>query len=175
MRKNNRFSRYFKLQQFVKCEIAEQTGLSNQIPEKYLPNLRNLCEQVLDPLRHHTQKDFNIVCGFLTRELNALSHGVGESQHLYGEAADIEIPNIVTGLDWFFWIKYNCEFDQLILEHKHNGSVCIHVSCKLDMELNRNMALRTPLKHVLPSSKKSDIICTLYELARAYQEMTNQV
>lgn len=171
VRKNKKLSRYFKLEQFVKCEIAEQTGISNQIPEKYLPNLRNLCEQVLVPLRHHTRKDFNIVCGYLNKQLNELSHGVGESQHLYGEAADIEIPDIETGLKWFFWIKFNCEFDQLILEHKHNGSTCIHVSCKLDLELNRNMALRTPLKLVSSSNKKSIICQTFVQLASLFEEM----
>lgn len=157
VRKNKKLSRYFKLEQFVKCEIAEQTGISNQIPEKYLPNLRNLCEQVLVPLRHHTRKDFKIVCGYLNKQLNELSHGVGESQHLYGEAADIEIPDIETGLKWFFWIKFNCEFDQLILEHKHDGSTCIHVSCKLDLKKNRLMVLRTPLKRVLPDVPQGDI------------------
>lgn len=172
MRKNTRFSRYFNLRQFVKCEIGEQMGIENKIPEKYLPNLRNLCEQVLVPLRHHTRKDFNIVCGYLNKQLNELSHGVGESQHLYGEAADIEIPDIETGLKWFFWIKFNCEFDQLILEHKHNGSTCIHVSCKLDLKKNRLMVLRTPLKRVLPDVPQGDISDLIGEVKTIEVEVT---
>lgn len=154
MRRNFRLSKHFNLKAFTKCEMAKEYGLQNDMPEEYLPNLMNLCEQVLEPLRKYAHKPIPITCGFLTRQLNELSHGVGESLHQYGEAVDIKIQSYSQGVDWFYWIRDHCRFDQIIWEHKHDGTQCIHVSCKLDVDQNRKMVLRTPLRKRLTEEER---------------------
>jgi zinc D-Ala-D-Ala carboxypeptidase len=68
--------------------------------------------------------------GFRGPKLNKAIGGARNSQHLTGQAADIEIP----GLDnkvVFDWIKDNLDFDQLILEFYKPGipdSGWVHVS-----------------------------------------------
>lgn len=140
-----KLTRHFGLKHFTACAVAEQENIPNDIPGEYVANLLSLCEHVLEPLHHHFHKKINIVCGFLSPELNARCHGTGESQHLYGEAVDILITNQEKGLEWFYWIRDHCEFDQLIWEHKRDGSSCIHVSCKVATYLHRHTVLRTPL------------------------------
>lgn len=144
MRKNKKLTKHFNLQDFTIYELPEQGKIELEVPQEYVDSLQHLCEQVLEPFRLHVRRELKIVCGFVTEELNEQLHGVGDSRHLYGEAADIEIPDRETGVKWFNWMKNHCPFDQIIWEHKRGAPPCIHVSCKRDNCDNRGMALRTP-------------------------------
>jgi hypothetical protein len=63
------------------------------------------------------------------------------SQHVKGEAADIRIPDRLTGMRWFAWLMENTTFDQLIWEHRRPSTCWIHVSCRKDLTLNRHQVL----------------------------------
>lgn len=139
-------TQHFRLSEFSRSQTADSHGIDNSVPEELIPSLRNLCEQVLEPLREHFNKPVVISSGYRCPKLNRLVGGVSNSQHQKGEAADIHIPSSTEGHDWFLWIEENTCFDQLIWERKGNTR-WIHVSCKRDLRKNRQSVLQSSHLH----------------------------
>ena len=136
---------HFSLSEFTRSATAARFGIDNTPDTGQVTNLRNLCCEILEPLRRE-YGPIHISSGFRTERLNMLVHGVGNSQHMRGEAADIRIPDKQMGEKYFQFIRFRCNYDQLIFEHNRWGATWIHVSCKNDIALNRHMAFRTPEK-----------------------------
>ena len=84
-------SENFRLKEFIESPTAERLGIDNRPDWEAVINLRNLCREVLQPLRDHEGKPIHINSGYRCPELNEAVHGVGDSQHLRGEAADIHL------------------------------------------------------------------------------------
>ena len=106
------------------------TGLPNKCPETLIPNLRGLCEHVLEPVRAHYRRPVHINSGYRSPAVNAAVGSKPTSQHAKAQAADIEIPG-VSNLDLARWIATNLDYDQLILEAHKPGepsSGWVHVS-----------------------------------------------
>ena len=140
--KSLQLSEHFNLSEFERSATADKLHIDNTIPEELIPNLKNLCEQVLEPLREHFDTPVIISSGYRCPQLNKAVGGVPNSQHQKGEAADIHIPSTKEGHDWFLWIMENTCFDQLIWE-KNGSSRWIHISCKLDLSKNRQSVFKT--------------------------------
>ena len=138
-------SENFTLEEFVRSETAAKYNIANVPSWEHVINLKNLCEQVLQPLRWHINRPVIINSGYRCERLNEKVHGVGNSQHMRGEAADIRIPTLGVGLQMFDFIRDNCDFDQMLFESKRNafgGRIYwLHVSCKRNLKLNRAMAI----------------------------------
>lgn len=138
-------SENFSLGEFVRSATVEKYRIDNTPSWEHVLNLKNLCEQVLQPLRWHFDRPVIINSGYRSERLNEKVHGVGNSQHLRGEAADIRIPNLGVGLQMFDFIRDNCDFDQMLFESRRNAfggrTYWLHVSCKRDKKLNRAMAI----------------------------------
>lgn len=142
---------HFRLSEFSRSQTADSHGIDNSVPEELIPSLRNLCEQVLEPLREHFNKPVVISSGYRCPKLNRLVGGVSNSQHQKGEAADIVLPPSLSSKpsalsSWFEWLKENTNFDQLIWERKGNTR-WIHVSCKRDLSKNRQSVLQSSHLH----------------------------
>lgn len=106
------------------------TGLPNKCPDALVPNLRNLCEHVLEPLRAHFRRPVQVNSGYRSPAVNAAVGSKPTSQHAKAMAADIEIPG-VSNLDVARWIAANLDVDQVILEAHKPGqpsSGWVHVS-----------------------------------------------
>ena len=135
-----RLSEHFTLQEFERSRKAQELGIDNHVPARLIPALEQLCQQVLEPLRIYAEEPVVISSGYRCPKLNRLVGGALLSQHVKGEAADIRIPDRLTGMRWFAWLMENTTFDQLIWERR--GSTCwIHVSCRKDLTLNRHQVL----------------------------------
>ena len=137
---------HFRLSEFSRSATADSHGIDNSVPKELIPSLKNLCEQVLEPLREHFGIPVVISSGYRCPQLNKAVGGVPNSQHLKGEAADIILPPSLSSKpsslsSWFYWILDNTCFDQLIWEKK-GSSRWIHVSCKLDLSKNRQVITR---------------------------------
>lgn len=132
---------HFRLSEFSRSQTADSHGIDNSVPKELIPSLKNLCEQVLEPLREYVNKPVVISSGYRCPKLNRLVGGVSNSHHQKGEAADIHIPSTKEGHDWFLWIMENTCFDQLIWEKK-GSSRWIHVSCKPDSSKNRQSVFK---------------------------------
>lgn len=92
--------------------IKAQNGLS---AEDIVCNLKNIAENVLEPLKAK-YPNMIVTSGFRT--------GSGKSQHLKGEAVDIQFTNASKG--FYFevakWAKDNLPYDQFLLEYKSTGT-----------------------------------------------------
>lgn len=132
-------SPHFKLSEFVRSSTATARGIDNTPTLDVVSNLRQLCIHVLEPLRAFAnqssplggdKRGVVISSGYRSQELNKAVGGARESNHLYGYAADIRIPNMETGRTWFRWMMQNLHFDELIWERASSTSSTywIHVA-----------------------------------------------
>lgn len=133
---------HFTVEEFERSSTADRLGIANRVPAALLPNLKTLCEVVLEPLRAYAGEPIVISSGYRCAALNRAVGGASQSQHLRGEAADLYLPSTAEGRTWFRWLMDNTTFDQLIWEHDGRGTHWIHVSCKADPRQNRNQVLR---------------------------------
>ena len=120
----------FKLVEFEKSDTAQRKGIDNSIPADLIPNLKALCENVLQPLRDAVGVPVKISSGYRCPALNKAVGGSASSQHMRGEAADIVIPDKKTGLQWFEWMRTHLTYNQLIWETNSKGGSWIHVGYK---------------------------------------------
>ena len=142
-----RLSKNFAYEEFIRSSTAERMGIDNrpktkEEEKKVIENLRNLCLEVLQPLRDYVGAPVHINSGYRCKALNLAVGGVKNSQHSRGEAADIRIASPKQGREWAAWIEDNCRFDQMLLERNKNGGVWLHVSCKRDEKANRQVFSR---------------------------------
>ena len=131
----------FRLGEFIECEKA-WWGDHDNTPTSWevIIHLRQLSREVLQPLRDHYGRPLRIVCGYRTEALNMALHGVGASLHVIGCAADLWLPDIDTGRQWYYWLVNHVDFDQVFLEVSHHGDRCLHVSHQPDYKSNRHMS-----------------------------------
>ena len=142
-----RLSKNFTYEEFIRSSTAERMGIDNrpktkEEEKKVIENLRNLCLEVLQPLRDYVGAPVHINSGYRCKALNLAVGGVKNSQHSRGEAADIRIAPPKQGREWAAWIEDNCRFDHVLLERNKNGGVWLHVSCKRDEKANRQVFSR---------------------------------
>ena len=120
----------FSLKEMTRSDTATRLGLNNTPDEKTIDNLKTLCEKVLQPVRDHYGKTVTVTSGFRSSETNQAIGGSKSSDHVRGQAADIEIPG-VPNAELAQWITDNLEYTQLILEFYTPGipdSGWVHVS-----------------------------------------------
>lgn len=141
---------HFRLSEFTRSATASRMNIDNSLnpdnPQhaKIISNLKNLCVQVLEPLREHAGKPILVGSGYRCPSLNKAVGGVPNSQHQTGEAADIHLYTNAEGREWFTWLMDNTAFDQLLFERESPTSnhYWIHVSCRLDLTQNRQQVKR---------------------------------
>ncbi|MBQ8046487.1 MAG: peptidase M15 [Prevotella sp.] len=139
MQHDKRLSEHFMLSEFTRSETARRLGIGNEPNVEQTENLRNLCTEILEPLRRAFGPIY-INSGYRSARLNEAVRGVGNSCHLRGEAADIRIPDLQTGVKYYQFLRDHTNFDQLLFEYNRRDSVWIHVSCKQEIALNRHQA-----------------------------------
>ena len=130
---DTKLSTNFNLREFVNSSMASHLKIDNTPTDVAVVNLKLLCQEVLEPLRVYAKKKILILSGFRCKELNAAVGGSPNSQHMYGQAADIHIE-LMTNEEVFDLIKEKLVYDQLILEKvdpKIRGSGWVHVSYKM--------------------------------------------
>ena len=123
-------SKHFSLEEMTKSQTASRKGIDNTPTQEVVENLKLLCENVLEYIRVRFGKPITVNSGYRGPALNKAIGGAKNSQHMTGQAADIEIIGVDNKV-LFNWIKDNVEFDQLILEYYKEGvpdSGWVHVS-----------------------------------------------
>lgn len=118
-------SKNFTLEELVYSETANNYGIKNEPDENVVYNLKKLCENVLQPVRDKFGAVI-VTSGYRCEKLNKIIGSKETSQHLYGQAADIQIKNADLK-EVFNFIKNNLVFDQLLLEYSKKTK-WIHVS-----------------------------------------------
>ena len=124
-----KLSKNFSLKELTRSQTAIRHGIDNSPTLDQLVCLTALTTAILQPIREvHGRVDIN--SGLRVLELNRKIGSGDTSQHVLGQAADLECPSI-DNLQLAKWIEQNLKFDQLILEFYEQGeptSGWIHVS-----------------------------------------------
>ena len=120
---------HFSIEEMYASDTAKRLGINNKPSLQQTINLVYLCAYVLEPLRVAMGMPIKISSGFRCQELNKKVGGVYNSQHLKGQAADIDIQgDMAFGKKIFEYIRDHLPFDQLIWEHNKGGTYWVHVS-----------------------------------------------
>lgn len=130
--------KHFTIEELCRSETARSRGIDNTPTEEVRKNLTALVGNVLDPLRDWYGKPIRVNSGYRCPALNKAVGGVANSQHLTGQAADIDVNDRAENRRLMKHIEDNLDFDQLIWE---NGGAWVHVSYRADGK-NRRQVLR---------------------------------
>jgi hypothetical protein len=128
-----KLSANFSLEEMVKSQVAARQDIDNTPSADVIAKLQVLCEKGLEPIRKWVGP-LHVNSGYRSPELNRAVGGTTNSQHVKGEAADIE--GQMSTLDLAKRIVQlqkdgDVDFDQLILECYTPGkddSGWVHVS-----------------------------------------------
>lgn len=128
MEDNKMLSEHFSLEEMTRSGVAIRMRIDNNPDEEQVENMRQLCRNVLEPVRRRFGVTL-ITSGFRSQALNAAVGGAPDSQHLRGEAADLHISNMEVGRKVFDFIRLHTDFDQLLFERRIKGGYWwLHVS-----------------------------------------------
>lgn len=137
-------SHNFTLEELIESTTAIQSGITNVPITAQVECLKDLCVNLLQPIRDYFNLPITIRSGFRSSSLNHAVGGAPDSQHMRGQAADITIHGIGNDVIWQYIVD-NMIFDQVILEHcpaKATQRGWVHVSFKAGA--NRKDALSCP-------------------------------
>tara|TARA_R110000782_G_C14622063_1_gene393381 strand:- start:73 stop:534 length:462 start_codon:yes stop_codon:yes gene_type:complete len=128
-----KLSKNLTLKEVTKSNTANRLGIDNTPEEFDIKNLKAIAEEVFQPLRDHFGVPLFVSSGFRSKKLNKAIGGSKYSQHMVGEALDIDadVYGSVTNRELFRFIKENLIFDQLIWEFGDDDTPdWVHVSYK---------------------------------------------
>ena len=128
-----KLSEHFTLAEL--CKTSAKTADGNIPSHVHIENLKNLCENWLEPLRQRYNKPILINSGFRSEAVNKAIGGVKGSNHLTGCAVDIR----VTGPEQA--IRYACilldiadeskrDYDELLIERSPKGTYWLHFAVR---------------------------------------------
>lgn len=144
----------FTLEELIKTNTA--LGIDNTPTPEAIENLKNIAIKILQPIRDQFKVPVIVTSGYRSPAYNKAIGGAVGSQHMKGEAVDIDLGN--KNGEVFWWIIENLEWDQIIWEKGSappNGNPdWIHISLK--KHNNRKMVTRAVVKnsrleyHIMP-------------------------
>lgn len=129
--------------------VRTGTGLPN-VPVYYeVDKLLYLCLYILQPIRDKWGT-ISISSGFRSIGVNMAVRGSASSQHLKGEAADIQPQaNIISVYNWI--MASDIKYGQLIFESKDNGKrEWIHISLpRINKDNGQNLSIIDGVRKVI--------------------------
>ena len=131
---NEFHSKNFTLAEFLKSNKAEKNNINNgaYVTPDNVVAIANLVTNVLQPVRDKLGFPMTITSGYRSPALNRLVGGEATSQHLKGEAADIQCFTKkefdVKKTRALFAALAEMDVDQLLYERDSNGTIWVHVS-----------------------------------------------
>lgn len=131
-----KLSENFTLEEFTASDTAKRLGIPNTPNTTVLANLKRLANY-LQRVRNCYAKPMRITSGYRCAVLNASVGGAKSSQHVSGEAADINTGSRVENKRLFEVVRKMGGFDQLIDE---SDFAWIH--CSFRAGRNRGEVLR---------------------------------
>jgi len=121
--------KYFTIAELCRSNTASRLGINNRCKKEHLVAMIALIDNVLDPLREWYGKPIVVNSGYRCPALNKAVKGSKTSQHMTGQAADIDAGDRQQNKLLFDYIQKNLPFCQLIWEH---GGDWVHVSYDAD-------------------------------------------
>lgn len=124
------FTKNFSYDELIASSTAKRLGLDNTPSEEEKEKLRQLAEDILQPIRDAWKSPIIVNSAYRSEEINKAVGGVKNSQHRLGEAADITIGGKERNRKLFNFIyklinQGKIKVGQLIDEYNYSW---IHVS-----------------------------------------------
>ena len=124
------FTKNFSYDELIASSTAKRLGLDNTPSEEEKERLRQLAEEILQPIRDAWKSPIIVNSAYRSEEVNKAVGGVKNSQHRLGEAADITIGGKERNRKLFNFIyklinQGKIKVGQLIDEYNYSW---IHVS-----------------------------------------------
>ena len=85
------FTKNFSYDELIASATAKRLGLDNTPTPEEKEKLRQLAEDILQPIRDAWRAPIVVTSGYRSEEVNKAVGGVKTSQHRLGEAADIKV------------------------------------------------------------------------------------
>lgn len=121
-------SKHISYAEATVSQTATRRGIDNAPNKQQLDNMKLVAEKVFEPLRLQFGA-IRVSSFFRSRALNTAIKGSKTSQHMTGEAIDIQALNGVENRHLFNYIKNQLDFDQLIWEFGDDRNPSwVHVS-----------------------------------------------
>ena len=138
-----RISKYVSYNEATRSQTATRKGIKNVPNAQELARMKNVATKIFDKVREHFGIPLTVSSFFRCKELNTAIGGSRSSQHMTGEAIDIDADgSSVTNAQIYNYIKDNFEFDQLIWEYGNDKNPAwVHVSLRL-VGKNRRQILK---------------------------------
>jgi len=135
-------SKHISLKEGVFSQTATRRDLDNTPNEEQLDNMKLIGEKVFEPLREWVGGPIKINSFFRGLPLNTAIGGAKSSQHMKGQAMDIDDTfGHATNAEMYKWVKENLDFDQMIWEFGTDKNPnWVHISY-VSPEKNRNRCL----------------------------------
>ena len=136
-------SEHISYKEGVYSITATRLGVENIPNDEQLNNMELLAEKVFEPIREWVGGPIKVNSFFRGLKLNTAIGGSKKSQHMKGQAIDIDDTfGLATNAEMYHWIKENLDFDQLIWEFGDDDNPnWLHVSY-VSPEDNRNRCLK---------------------------------
>ena len=132
-------SKYISYQEATTSQTAVRKGIKNEPGDNELLAMQLVGIRVFDVIRDHFKTPLRVSSFYRSPELNSAIGGSSRtSQHVKGQAIDIQGTGKVTNKMIFDYIKENLDFDQLINEFNYSW---VHVSY-VSKEKNRKQILK---------------------------------
>ena len=130
--KQAKLSQHFSLGELTKTSAK---GVDNTPSHAAVLNLKNLCENWLEPLRQRYNKPILINSGFRSEAVNKAIGGVKGSNHLTGCAVDIRVTGIEQAIRYACILldisaKYERDYDELLIERSPKGGYWLHFAVR---------------------------------------------
>lgn len=122
--------KYFSIRELCQSDTAEKHGIDNTIPKSLEPNLVDLINYVLDPIREAYKKPITLNCGYRCPKVNNMVGSDNKSDHPKGRAADIRNTEELQKLIIEMIKADKIDFDQFIIEKPNVKGVgeWLHIS-----------------------------------------------
>ena len=136
-------SKHVSYNEGVYSRTATRLDIENTPDNTQLNNMELIAEEVFEPLREWVDGPIKINSFFRCEKLNVAIGGAKYSQHMNGQAMDIDDTfGHATNAEMYHFIKDELDFDQLIWEFGDDDNPnWVHVSY-VSKEDNRNRCLR---------------------------------
>ena len=139
----NKISKHVSYKEGTHSNTAMRRGITNKPTRAHLKCMEIIAEEVFEPLRDWVGGPIKINSFYRGEELNTAIGGPKSSQHMKGQAMDIDDTfGHKTNAEMYNWIKENLSFDQMIWEFgDEDNPNWIHVSYVGTIS-NRNVCLK---------------------------------
>ena len=132
-------SKHITFEEATRSQIAIRNKIDN-IPDDATINRMEIVASVcFEPIREWYGKPLIISSFYRNEKVNNLLKGSKNSQHIKGEAIDIDTGNREENEKIFEWAKANLKYDQLINEYDYSW---VHISFSLGSNRNQTLIIK---------------------------------